>query len=465
MRVDWNIGDWGQACGPRPSGTGAPGGSVKVVQNGNELSITGAGRNFSTTECWEQFPGLSRLSHSGGKRGWKSVCKTAAGDPRQATIITTLSATDNRISFDETGQYQFVIKGQNCTASARRTRTFTLVQREGEALKTPPTVPSATVEPPVAPSPAASTAISKSTTPARACAKPGDPVRLEVRPSRKLMRPGETFQFRALVVDEANCFLTVEPTWKLVTPTPSVRVLPKGKVEVQADAPEANIELEAAIAGKSLKVLVEVVSGERYEALLQQNGFTPEGESTDAIALRIATGSIGARSAIARDNVQRRRILFVSVIGGAALVLGLLGLWMARQGRAQPEPEDPAKPERDGESPGARNVKVCPTCREEYPSEATFCPNDGNSLVRAEGPLDPASPAGGVCPVCGHGYDPGVTVCPKHQEELVPYSVYAARRGVAGPVITHKICPLCGTQYPGDSEFCGKCGALLVPVN
>jgi len=30
---------------------------------------------------------------------------------------------------------------------------------------------------------------------------------------------------------------------------------------------------------------------------------------------------------------------------------------------------------------------------------------------------------------------------------------------------TKKICPVCGKQYTGDSQFCGGCGAALVPVN
>src|SRR5690606_36561188 len=103
---------------------------------GSELSISGLGREWSTTQCWEQYPGLARRSHSAGTRGWRNVCKTADSDPRQATVVTTLSATDTTMSFDETAQYQFVIQGQNCTASARRTRSFRLLQREGEPPRT-----------------------------------------------------------------------------------------------------------------------------------------------------------------------------------------------------------------------------------------------------------------------------------------------------------------------------------------
>jgi hypothetical protein len=103
------------------------------------------------------------------------------------------------------------------------------------------------------------------------------------------------------------------------------------------------------------------------------------------------------------------------------------------------------------------------TCREEYPPDAQFCPNDGNRLVKQqEG--DARMPAGGICPVCGQGFDPGVITCPTHDEELVPAAVYYATRG-SEPPVDKKICPVCGTQYTGQSGFCGTDGAALVPVN
>src|SRR5262245_41320106 len=130
----WNIGDWGEACGPKPKPQGAGGGSVQVREQGGELSIVGAGRAWSTSECWEQMPGLSRSSHSasGGGRFWRTRCSTPRNDPRQATIVTTTQASDSSISMTETGQYQFVIQDQNCTASVTRSRSYSLVKREGE---------------------------------------------------------------------------------------------------------------------------------------------------------------------------------------------------------------------------------------------------------------------------------------------------------------------------------------------
>lgn len=420
-----------------------------VSVSGSELVLAFPGRNYRTNECWEQFPGLSRQSHTSGARGWRTACKTAPGDPRQASLITTLSATDTQISFDETGQYQFVIQGQNCTASVRRTRTLTLIHREGDP------------EPAAAVAPSASAA-RKPVKEAR-CAVTGLPERLEVRPSRKLMRPGDEFTFRAAVVDAAGCTLPIAPTWQVVTGAASLQISGQGKVAVTASAVEGQAKLQATVGDRSVAVEVEIVSKERYDALLHRGDFNAEGESAEAAVARIASSSIGARSGVARDEARGKRVAFIAVVGGLSLALGVLGLLIVLRGRraaAQraPSPSLAAGPPVEGRG---RSGKVCPTCREEYPPEAEYCAADGNRLV-ALSPNAPIGPVGGVCPICGLGYDPGVSVCPKHLEPLVPALVLAERRRAP---LTQKICPVCGTQYPGDGQFCGKCGAALVPVN
>jgi predicted nucleic acid-binding Zn ribbon protein len=85
-------------------------------------------------------------------------------------------------------------------------------------------------------------------------------------------------------------------------------------------------------------------------------------------------------------------------------------------------------------------------------------------LVAARGNAEPTGPSGGVCPICGQGYDPGVLTCPKHGEELLPAAMQGGVR-IVDAVPTKKICPVCGKQYTGDNQFCGGCGAALVPVN
>jgi hypothetical protein len=425
---------------------------VNVIATGSELTFAFPGHSYSTNTCWEQFPGLGVTSHSGGKRAWRTTCKTKAGDPRQATVVTSVNASDSQIQFDETGQYQFVIQGQNCTASVRRTRTLTLVQREGDPA-------------PAAAAPAASASAAPAPKPARSarCTTTGLPERLEVRPSRKLMRPGEEFAFRAAVVDAAGCPLPLQPRWNVLGTVPGLELSGNGKVSLAESIKEAPIRVRATLGDRSVDVEVEVVSRERYEALLQQGTFNAEGESSEAAIARIASSSIGARSSVARDEARGKRVAFVAIVGGLSLTLGVVGLLIVLHGRraAQRAARKPRASTLPSAVP-ARSGKVCPTCRGEYPAEAEFCPADGNRLVDI-GSSAALGPTGGVCPVCGQGYDPGVTVCPKHHESLVPALVLAERR--RAPSVGRKICPVCGMQFPGDSDFCGKCGAALVPVN
>lgn len=453
--MSWQLGDWGKACGPAPSGGGEGGGTVTISQSGSELAFSGAGRSYTTAECWEQYPGMQRISHSASARSFQNVCKTSAADPRQAKVVTTLSATDNRINFDETGQYQFVIEGQNCTASVRRTRSYTLVSRLGEA-PAPVPAPSARAEKPA-----------PSARPARDCENAGLPERLEVRPSHKLLRPGESFEFRSSVLDANGCALPVTPTWRVISGATLLNVSAPGKVTVSPSAGESKATLEVSLGDRSVRVDVEIASKERYDAVLQAQGLDASGESKEAAVLRVASESMGAREVVARDEAPSQSRWLVGVAGASALLLGLLGLWLVRRSRrareALAQEDSPSRPHAALPRGAA---KACPTCREEFPPEAEFCPNDGNRLV-SQLSLG-TGPGGSVCPVCGRGFNPGTATCPEHGEELVPAAAFAPSRApaLAGTVVVIRtICPVCGKQYSGETRFCGECGAGVVPVN
>ena len=461
----WSIGDWGEACGPQPSGGGERGGTATVEQVGNELAFSGIGRAYSTSLCWEQLPGLQRTSHTAGPSGWRTTCKSPPGDPRLSSLVTTLTVVDtNQLTFDETGQYQFVIKGQNCTASVRRSRAFkrlvptTSVPQPATARPTP--LPAETTTGRTS-SPGASSGVGTSTKSA-VCASPGPPARIELRPSHKLMQPGETFAFRASVQDSHACALPVTPTFRLDGEPAGVSISSGGKVTVDEKAADAEVKVIAAVGARSVQATLTVVSRERYEAMLAQGGFDQSGASTDAAVARFESGSIGSRSTVLEDESGKKRALFVGIVGAAALTLGGVGLLLVRRGRKRGAgPPSSARATRVAAEP-SRPTTVCPTCRDEYPPEAQFCAKDGNRLVPLERGAQ-LGPAGAVCPVCGQGFDPGVSVCPKHEEPLVPPLVYAARQGAAAE--TRKICPVCGAQFGGESQFCGGCGAALVPVN
>jgi hypothetical protein len=239
-----------------------------------------------------------------------------------------------------------------------------------------------------------------------------------VRPSHKLIRAGESFNFEASVVDARGCRLGIVPSFRLEQAAPNVSVSPNGKVSIEEGAAEGKLNVVAAVGARSVSVVLDIVSKERYEALLAQGGFDPSGASTDAAVARLESGSVGARSTVVEDDSNQRRTLFVGIVGAAALGLGLVGLMLVRRSRKKAREQAP-RPAASAQSAPLRHAPgmVCPTCRDEYPPGEIFCAKDGNRLV----PLERGTavgPTGSVCPICGQGYDPGITVCPKHDEPL-----------------------------------------------
>jgi RNA polymerase subunit RPABC4/transcription elongation factor Spt4 len=236
-----------------------------------------------------------------------------------------------------------------------------------------------------------------------------------------------------------------------------------GKITANPNATESEATLEVTLGDRSVRVEVEIASKERYDALLEARGLDQSGESKEAAVLRVASESMGAREVVARDEAPGKTRWFVGIAGACALVLGILGLLLVRRGRRAPDPPIAEAPSRPRVSvAGASGAKACPTCREEFPPEAEFCPKDGNRLV-AQTTLG-AGPSGSLCPICGRGFNPGTTTCPEHGEELVPAPALPPPR-LQTLFITRTICPVCGTQYTSETRFCGDCGAAVVPVN
>jgi hypothetical protein len=420
LSESWSVTEWGEACGPRPAPQGAGGGSVQIREQGGELSILGAGRAFSTAECWEQMPGVARTSHSqsGGGRFWRTRCTSAPNDSRRTAVTTTITATDSSISLNETGDYQFIIKDTTCHASVTRSRSFSLVRRDGEAppAATASAAPSAT---PAAAPPRPAPPPAPEPRPSRCTGSAGEPARLEVHPGRKLLRAGDKFAFRAVVLDADGCPTGTRPAWSIL-PGPlaaKASVDAAGTLSVEADAAEGKLEVSASVAGKGVTVIVEVATPEHYDALLGASGLNDAGEAEQAAVAVIAAGTIGGRTGVAEDTARERKILFVAIVGSLAAALGFVGLVLARRGtrKEEPLPEEEASP--SGEPPRA--------------AETATGHRPG---LRADEPRSAPGPA--------------------------PRPAPAPRRPSRG-----KICPTCGERYDGEAEFCGKDATKLVLLN
>jgi hypothetical protein len=312
------------------------------------------------------------------------------------------------LSLYEAGQYQFVLEGQNCTASVGRYRTYTLVQRAGdpdpvaaapapsvEKLKAAPPPPPPEKKPEPAP-------------PSNRCASPGPAARLEVRPARKLLRAGEEFEFRAIVFDGAGCVLYSRPTWAVDSGAEHAELTGPAKVHVLPDAPEGEVRLTASVGGRSALVTIEIASSDRYDGLLRSGAFNAAGEVDEAASVAIASQSIGAASAVAEDRAGGRKRVFVAFVAVVAVLLAIVGVLLVRRNRKAGEAQDFKDAAR----------------RERKRLQAHL-------QDRAAMPAPPAAPSPAAPP----------------------------------PQAAGTLCPICGMQYPAESRFCGKDGATLLPLN
>lgn len=503
MSESYAVQQWVAGCGPAPvNGSAGGGGTVNVVQEGDELVIMG-GRVFRTNQCWDPTPALQRVAHSANASGraWSTRCATPPNDPRRATITTNVSAvSDTQIVIIETGRYELNMADGKCIADVKRSSTLNLVARTG-------TAPSATTSSaPVVPPPA--------TTPPPAptldCSAPGDPARLEVRPSRKLMRAGESFTFKATVFDARGCATGTSTTWTVrgaKSDDGKPTVDNNGRLAVPDNAPEGEVDVEVTAAGKSTHVTVVITSTAKYDELLKQSGLNAQGEQSDPSVAVIATGTIGGTSVHAEDGAKRRRLVFVGVVSALALGVGVIALVGVRRSKRAAVLEREAEErhaeklreyearKREKEAQHAAQMRahlesvkraqeqaaaataaeaaafgpmVCPSCRREYAPGSTFCPQDANRLIPLAGHEDVLTgPSGAICPACKRGYNPGTKACPHDGEELVPYAMHASRKPVEAdaPPARGKICPTCGDRFDGSAGFCGKDGTALVLVN
>jgi hypothetical protein len=532
----WNMGpltetftvqQWSAPCGPAPvSRTVQNATPATVHTDQGELSIDAGARTYRTDQCVDPMSTLARDTHSSDGHTWRTRCSTPRNDARHASVNAAYFLTgDSTITIAETGRYEFTIEGARCVADVSRQAALHRgadIAAQNAAAAASDTAPQASAAPALAgpTAPSAETA-SERTRPAPKpdCSDPGEATRLEVRPSRKLLRVGDSFVFRARVLDSAGCPTPTAIRWSvgpLRTDGPAPTVAPSidgaGKLTVAAqELTEASFDVIATANGRSARASVEVTSATNYEALLTKSGLDPNGERAEPAVAVLATTSLGASDAAAEDNAHRRRFLFVAVIAGLTLILGVVAVFGAVRGRRaraleavarerhaekmreyeatkkaredehaaqmRAHLESVARSEQqtaetmaiaqeqtaDAMARGAkRGLMFCPSCRREFTEGGGYCPFDANRLITVAGHEGlTTGPAGGVCPTCHRGFNPGVRVCPHDGDELSPAALAAPR-----PVATRgKICPTCGGRFDGAAAFCGKDGTHLVLLN
>jgi hypothetical protein len=438
MSESWSTSQWGDDCGPKPKGAGAPGGTVTVTETGSELLFQGAGASFSTANCFDPMPGLVRSSHSGGKRGWTTTCTSAAGDPRRVTISTKISATDDTILFFESGVYEFSIKDSVCKASVSRSRSLKLKERAGQAPAAPAPAPSAapTPTPPEPPEP-----------PDGSCDPAAAPTRFELRPARKLLRPGESFTLRGVAFDERGCRVDASPELSLEG---DAALLEKCRLDgprftVAEDAPAGSVLVVARLRGQRIEASIEVTPAHEYAELLARRGLDARGEDDHAVVAMIAA-EVGSTSTTSEDRGVERRNTILVIGAGVAGVFAIAALGLIVRGRRQEVDDQPAEREESAQPPtvaffeATGGTMACAKCGAAFPPGTAFCSVDGTPLVPDEG-----DPSGGPA---------------RERGSVAPVSVRQGAKEAVG-----KVCATCGELYPSTATFCGADGTELMPVN
>lgn len=448
LREDFTVQQWLNGCGPAPQSNTSGGGEiVNIRPEGDELTFVGGGRVYRTNQCYDPMPSLIRETHSRDASGktWRTRCTTPPNDPRKAILNTLVVATtDAHIEVIETGRYEITLENGRCMADVKRTRTFDLVQDEPTPTPTASETPSPT---PTAAPTATPTAPTDDPKPSPTCAAPGPPSRLEVRPSKKLLRTGEKFKFRASVLDERGCSTRTATTWKLSEGSEGkgVSVDATGNVTVTAEASEGNVELVAAAGGKETRVIVEVTQPAHYDELLARSGLNASGENDSASVVAIGGQSLGAGEGRVEDRAKSRRFLFLAIVGAVLAILAALAVVVLRRSRRAKALELEAEERHENrvreavERRRQREAEHAAQMRAHEESVAARAAAERAAAARAEARRRPPQPDVTAPPVA-----PAPTPAP-------------AKRG--------KICPTCGERFEGGAEFCGKDGTQLVLLN
>jgi hypothetical protein len=322
------------------------------------------------------------------------------GDPRHAKVTTSWYPDGEKITFDEVGQYRYVIGGSTCTASVRRTRTLTRIAR------LPSSPVTQTSKKPAHPQPSPSSLAGYLRTslndpppaPERApvCAQLGPPVQLEVMPRTKLLRPGESFQFVATARDAKGCRVPVATSWKLTRPASDITLRSTGELQASAQARDARVEIEASVGSQSVHVFALVVSQQEFEQLLAGGTYGTLGESLDSAELTLATGHVELDKPNTAPARGPRVLLWLLGLL-SVLIAGTTVLLIRR--RSQHQAAFAAETQRDSVVIEARSTpppasvvpppvtsqlrRTCPVCGKRYEEGTLYCTDDGARLMRA----------------------------------------------------------------------------------
>jgi predicted nucleic acid-binding Zn ribbon protein len=294
------------------------------------------------------------------------------------------------------------------------------------------------------------------------------------------MRPGESFDFKARVLDAKGCEVSNKATFRLAPESASastITVESNGKVSARADAEPLVAVIVVEAAGKTGKVELEIVTDDKYAKLLAAGGGALDAGEDQAVSIELSGG--GGTASTVRDpgtgDHSRRRFAYLAIAGGGCTLLALAALVLWRRGNAKAAEDEARRNEKRAENKAkgqrapVQPVRAAPTPPTPV-AIASPSPRDPKLGDPKLGDPKLAQTAVGfagprVCPTCGTTPPPEAEFCPNDGTRMSGALAAKPAAAAAAPGAGGRICPVCGRKYERDAKFCSKDGVELVPLN
>jgi|GEM_PF-992019 len=386
LQVAWALGNWESTCGPKPSPQGDAGGTVQLSASRAEFSLHGLGRSYTTTSCWEQLPGLQVRSHSASATTVRSSCEMPKGDPRQAKVVTTWALRGDKIYFDETGQYQFLSKDGSCTASVRRTRLLSRIEKSASD----GAVPSGANTKPSQEKASATLARVDEAASSPACAGEQKASRVDLTIVTPLLRAGDSLVVDSRAYATNGCRAASPARLEFLSGKELVEETSPGNFRVRLEAPSGKLRIAAVVDDVRGEGEVTVVSRNELESFFA--GALPVITSAPPTTERPSAQSEGMAGRL--EEPDRKLWIGAAALGLLASALGIGLLWrksVRRRGGDGSLPLEQVVIEEVNPLAETAGVfpphvippaRMCPTCGERYTGTETFCGKDGTRLFR-----------------------------------------------------------------------------------
>jgi len=391
---------WGMFCGKDPADTrGIPGARYQLTVNGNEFTLKGAGKTFTTTTCGTDPAQYKPRLSDHGDNTWRVECEAPpiAGQPQVTDHRFTV--VDNAITYLARGEKRKTENLEACRYAYETEMRFVLSTQAGP------------------------------------CANPGPAAKLVLDPATVDARPGQRVCFKVAAMDAQDCSVHTGAPALTVEPATGVEVDGNGCVWTPKELKEAALLAVTATFGDAkgaavVRVVPEHAPQESMEQTLARTG----NETVKKLVSQVTAGAYTIKTPNEEDSEPAHAAavasapppdealpqwVYIAGGGGGILVLLGLGILLLRK----PKKTAKAAPFVVQPPPAAGRGYKCPKCGFEY-SEPGACVHDGTTLVKNEDmsrtTMFIPQVGGMVCPTCGQRYPTRARFCGNDRTPLVP---------------------------------------------